>query len=109
MYATYLPGENLAVDAARADRLAPATTPRDYRQEPAPETPFQPNLRVVTPYGETCECSEAPTPKADAAPGFPRVASNDPPVTCEPVVIERQIQVPIYPPATLGVMIDVFA
>ncbi|MEM1446244.1 MAG: hypothetical protein AAGF84_09330 [Planctomycetota bacterium] len=108
-YATYQPGENLAVDAARAERLAPATTPRDYRLPPSDEAAHLPELAVVTPYGESCACP--PEPRAESSPGFPRLAMHEHATAASPetIVIERPVQVPIYPPATLGVMIDVFA
>ncbi|MEM8781284.1 MAG: hypothetical protein AAGE65_00375 [Planctomycetota bacterium] len=116
----YLPGENLAVDVARAERLAPATEPRDQQ----PRALFKHGtyelheyhrlhdpavlaaLKHATPPCENHACT------AERPAGFLRLETtahlhDHPHPAADPIVIERPV--PIYPPATLGVLLDVFA
>ncbi len=99
----FAPRHNLAVEAIRAERFDPVPiAASSVRHRPGDRAML--DCLCVTPQTQTAET----TP--DHAPGFPRLTaanhlSHD--HAGEPIVLVREQ--PIYPPATLGVMLDVFA
>lgn len=104
----FVPRENLAVEAIRAERF-----------DPAPLLPTQPLALAGYPADAACHravaCPETtehpatPTTPTDAPPGFPRLEPDDASTGHAVDTVVRIDERVIYPPATLGVMIDVFA